>query len=166
MPKIVSKVVIFGNSGSGKSTLARELMKREGLAHLDLDTLAWRKESPTARRPIPDSLKDLRRFMAEHSSWVIEGCYSSLLETAISQCTRLDFLNPGMRQCVENCRARSWEPHKYSSPEAQARNLDMLIEWVKNYESKVDEFSLDAHRRLFDEFEGEKTEFNSNTRDV
>ena len=73
-PTIVKKVVIFGNSGSGKSTFARELVKPEGPGYLDLDNLAWHRELPTVRRPVPDSLKDLRKFMAEHRAWVIEGC--------------------------------------------------------------------------------------------
>ena len=90
----MSKFVIFGNSGSGKSTLACELVEQEGQAYLDLDTLAWQKESPMLRRSIPDSLTDIRKFMAEHDSWVIEGCYSSLLASAVSECSRLVFLNP------------------------------------------------------------------------
>src|SRR5262249_10927204 len=35
------KVLVFGNSGSGKSTYARALATREGLAHLDLDSIVW-----------------------------------------------------------------------------------------------------------------------------
>ncbi|MCE9595769.1 MAG: hypothetical protein K8S98_16390 [Planctomycetes bacterium] len=35
------RVLVFGNSGSGKSHLARRLLTEHGLAHLDLDTIAW-----------------------------------------------------------------------------------------------------------------------------
>ena len=35
------RIVVFGNSGSGKTTLARVLTSQYGLAHLDLDSLAW-----------------------------------------------------------------------------------------------------------------------------
>ncbi len=35
------KVLVFGNSGSGKSTYARALAAREGLAHLDSDSIVW-----------------------------------------------------------------------------------------------------------------------------
>ena len=38
---LMRKILIFGNSGSGKSTLAGKLCAGNGLAHLDLDTLAW-----------------------------------------------------------------------------------------------------------------------------
>jgi len=157
-------IVIFGNSGSGKSTYARELVQETGLEYLDLDTLAWQKGAPTSRRPVADSLQDLEAFMDGHSAWVIEGCYSSLLGAALSRCSQLIFLNPGTQQCVENCIARPWEPHKYESAEEQDKNLKMLIDWVQSYESRADEFSLQAHRRLFDGFEGDKVEYDSNSR--
>ena len=35
------KILVFGNSGSGKSTYARALAAREGLAHLDSDSIVW-----------------------------------------------------------------------------------------------------------------------------
>ena len=38
---------------------------------------------------------------------------------------------------------------------------DNKIEWVKNYESRVDEFSYKSHRKLFDNFDGQKREINS-----
>ncbi len=158
------RIVIIGNSGSGKSTYAREWVRKKSVAYLDLDTLAWQKDSPMSRRPVDESLQDLASFMDGNNAWVIEGCYSSLLEAAISRCSQLVFLNPGTQQCVENCRARPWEPHKYASAEAQDENLQMLIDWVKSYESRADEFSLQAHRRLFGGFDGDKIEYDSNRR--
>src|SRR6266436_8125163 len=38
---VMRRIVVFGNSGSGKTTLARVLTSQYGLAHLDLDSLAW-----------------------------------------------------------------------------------------------------------------------------
>ncbi len=66
----MAKILIFGNSGSGKSTLAKHLCKTQGLAHLDLDTLAWKPTSP------PD-----------------EGCYTDLLKTVEQQSTEIIFMN-------------------------------------------------------------------------
>ena len=48
----MSRIIVFGNSGSGKTTLAQALAQREGLAHLDLDTVAWRPVTPPERRPV------------------------------------------------------------------------------------------------------------------
>ncbi len=151
----------MGNSGSGKTTLARALARESALAQLDLDTLAWDVASPTQRRPLHESVAGISEFMDRTECWVIEGCYSDLLAGAVARCTRLVFLNPGIDACIANCRARSWEPHKYPSREAQDANLAMLIEWVRAYETRRDEFSLHSHRALFDAFRGEKAELSA-----
>jgi adenylate kinase family enzyme len=153
--------LLVGNSGSGKSTLARRLAQSGRLAHLDLDTLAWEPLTPPRRRPLADSERDVTAFMGANDDWVIEGCYADLLEASLLRCTRLLFLNPGIEACVVNARRRPWEPHKYSSKEAQDANLEMLIGWIRDYETRRDTFSLAAHRELFDRFGGNKLELTS-----
>lgn len=157
------KIIIFGNSGSGKSTLARRLAELHGAAHLDLDTIAWKADAPGVRAEPGASRAALREFAENNPDWIIEGCYSELLKEASEFCTEMVFLNPGVAACVENCRARPWEPHKYASAEAQDENLKMLLGWVREYETRADEFSLAAHRELFDSFAGAKIELKSNT---
>ena len=158
----MSRIVIFGNSGSGNSTLAAALAREGGVEHLDLDTLAWNKMSPTQRTSLTECRNDLARFIQANDEWVIEGCYSDLLSLPISHCNKLIFLNPGIETCIRNCRSRPWEPHKYSSVQAQNQNLEMLIRWVREYETRDDEFSLRRHRQLFAEFDGEKVEYTDN----
>ncbi len=156
------RILIFGNSGAGKSTLAQHLAALERLEHLDLDDLAWASADPPIRREPRDSARDIGRFMDEHPGWIIEGCYADLLAVAARRCTRMIFLNPGIEACIENCRARPWEPHKYASAEEQNASLEMLIDWVRQYETRDDVFSLASHRRLFDGFSGDKIEHRSN----
>lgn len=153
----MDRVVIFGNSGSGKTTMARALAQDRALAHLDLDHLAW--ESPGVRRRLPVSRGEVETFLGEHDDWVIEGCYGDLLEIVLPHATEARFLNPGVEACVANCRARRWEPGKYASKAAQDAKLEFLVGWVREYESRTDEFSLVRHRRLFDGFRGAKREF-------
>jgi len=158
----MERIVIFGNSGSGKSSLAKALAALHGVEHLDLDPIAWEPERPGVRAAAEESARALLRFIEASDGWVIEGCYSGLLEAAAARCTELIFLNPGVEACVENCEARPWEPRKYETREAQDANLRMLIEWVREYETRNDEFSLREHRRLFDAHAGPKVEYGSN----
>ena len=159
------RVVIFGNSGSGKSTLAREKAGILACSHLDLDTVTWEEgHSTPTRRPLTDSEKIIEPFLRDNETWVIEGCYSDLLDLVIPHCTQIIFLNPGIDICATNCRNRPWEPHKYGSPEEQDANLDMLLAWVEQYSQRTDEFSLRAHRKIFDKYAGEKVEYTSNDR--
>ena len=154
------RMVIFGNSGSGKTTLARRCAASLNLAHLDLDAIAWKSEG--GRSAVSESFRQLHAFAAAHEGWVIEGCYGELIGEATTMATELVFLNPGVEACQRNCRARPWEPHKYPNREAQDANLNALLEWVAQYPTRTDEFSLAAHRAIFDRFPGRKRELRSN----
>ena len=160
-----AKIIIFGNSGSGKSTLAKKLAKARTLSHLDLDTLAWLPSNPPMRAPLEESRRKIETFMVARPSWVIEGCYSDLLEMAAPEASEIIFLNLEVAQCVENARQRPWEAHKYSSPEAQNENLAMLIRWIEDYYERQDVFSFEAHRAFFEGFPGPKTEYRTNQRE-
>ena len=39
--------------------------------------------------------------------------------------------------------------------------LDVLIQWVRAYESRDDEYGLKRHRHVFDTFTGAKKEYTS-----
>ncbi len=156
------KIIIFGNSGSGKSTLASSLASDNKLAHMDLDTIAWRPSSPPTRTPIKQSQEQIDLFVAQNKNWVIEGCYADLIELVISEATEVIFLNLPVHTCVENAKARLWEPHKYDSKEAQDANLPMLLDWIEQYEDRTDTFSKKAHMKLYTEFTGRKKEYTSN----
>ncbi len=160
----MKKIVIFGNSASGKSTLARTLANRDGLAHLDLDTIAWQAVTPPERMPIEESLKLIQQFIQAERQWVVEGCYGDLLELLLPYASELVFLNLPVALCVENAKNRPWEPHKYESQAAQDANLAMLIAWITQYETRDDAFSKAYHERLFTNFSGTKTMLTSNER--
>lgn len=156
------RVIVFGNSGSGKSTLAARLSAEQGLAHLDLDSVAWSAGSPPERMPIDDSLARISNFMAQHKGWVIEGCYTDLLAPVSSRANELVFMDLPVEACVENARRRPWEPHKYSSKAAQDRNLSMLIDWIGEYYERADHFSHASHLNLYTQFAGAKVALRSN----
>jgi len=160
------RILVFGNSGSGKSTFATCIAKHPGVAHLDLDSIAWKSGQPGVRESLHTSFEAIDAFIDTHRSWVIEGCYSTLLDYAADTANEIFFLNPGLDACKDNCRRRPWETHKYESQEAQDKNLEMLLEWVAQYETRDDEFSLQQHRMLFDTFDGPKFELTSNTQAV
>jgi len=162
----VRKVVIFGNSGSGKSTLAKELCEAESLSHLDLDSIAWKPVNPPERMAISESKRDIDEFFRTNKSWVIEGCYSDLLEIVLPESSEIIFLNLPVEACISNAKKRLWEPHKYESREAQEANLGMLIDWIKRYSERKDTFSKSSHDALFSCYRGKKTVYTSNERHI
>ena len=158
------KVIIFGNSGSGKSTLAGNIANSEGLAHLDLDTLAWSPGMLAERKPLAESQQEMDAFCQANDGWVIEGCYADLLEYVLPRASEIIYMNLPVEDCVANAKARPWEPHKYESKEAQDANLNMLIQWIRDYDMRDDVFSRLAHEALYDRYQGKKTVYTSNNR--
>lgn len=152
------KVILLGNAGAGKSTLSRKLIARHPADRLSLDEVAFR--GGTERRPLRDSIEDVERWIAGKESWIIEGCYADIIEPVLERCDELIFLNPGVEACVAHCLARPWEPEKFGSRQEQDENLENLLEWVRSYESRTDEYGLSRHRELYDSFQGRKRELN------
>lgn len=150
------KVIILGNAGAGKSTLARHLMAQQPAARLSLDQVAF--QGGAERRPLRDSIDDVLRWISEQESWIIEGCYADIVEPLLAHGDELIFLNPGVDACIAHCRSRPWEPDKFSSPQEQDANLDHLIQWVRSYAERSDEFGLSRHRDLYASFGGKKRE--------
>ncbi|MBO9997579.1 MAG: shikimate kinase [Cyanobacteria bacterium SID2] len=153
------RIVLFGNAGAGKSTMTRRLIGSSNIRRLSLDEIAW-NEGPE-RKPLVESLQALYQFIDANDRWIIEGCYGDLVEAALPYCTELRFLNPGVEVCVEHCKRRPWEPDKFPSPEAQQAMLDRLIQWVREYETREDEYGLKRHRDIFENFTGRKREYKS-----
>ena len=143
--------------------MAHRLIGSADIPRLSLDEIAW--DRGTRRKPLAESLTLLYQFLGAKDQWVIEGCYSDLIEAALAHCTELRFLNPGIETCVAHCNRRPWESSKFSSAEQQNAMLDHLIQWVKDYETRNDEYGLKRHRQVFDNFSGTKREYTSTTSD-
>ena len=88
------RLILLGNAGAGKSTMARRLRGSANIPRLSLDEIAW-NHGPR-RKPLEQSLILLRQFIRSNDQWIIEGCYSDLVEAALPHCTELRFLNPGV----------------------------------------------------------------------
>lgn len=152
------RVAILGNSGSGKSTLAVALAVGARCAVLDLDTVAWEPGDTAAPRDEALAREDVRAFCRSNDRWIVEGCYATLIDAALEFGPKLLFLNPGLETCIENCRSRPWEPHKYASKQEQDANLQFLLSWVADYYTRTGPLSLAAHRACFHSYTGQKRE--------
>ncbi|MFQ3577413.1 MAG: shikimate kinase [Verrucomicrobiia bacterium] len=152
------KVILLGNAGAGKSTLSRKLREQSPAACLSLDEVAF--AGGITRRPLEESLADVREFLSRHQDWIVEGCYADLIEPILPLCDELLFLNPGPEVCEAHCRQRPWEPEKFATKREQDEHLEALLNWVRAYEIRDDEYGLKRHRAIFDGFSGRKRELN------
>jgi adenylate kinase family enzyme len=150
------KIAILGNSGSGKSTLASALAAAHDLCVLDLDTIAWEPGKVAVARDPVLAASDVEAFCQRGEHWVVEGCYGRLVEVALRHSPILLFLEPGVAACLDNCRSRPWEAHKYDSRQAQDARLPVLLDWVQQYDRREGDLSLMGHQSLFDSYAGAK----------
>lgn len=150
------RIAIAGNSGSGKSTLSRRLAAEANFPILDLDTVTWEPGQIAVPRDPGEAAADVGNFCNANEDWIVEGCYASLIAAALEFGPQLLVLDPGVDQCIENCRSRPWEPHKYSSKEEQDEHLAFLLRWVAEYYSRADDMSLSAHKRVYESYGGAK----------
>ena len=154
--KRATRFSIIGNAGSGKSTLAWQLAGAMDLALLDLDIVAWEPDRVAVPRSHAAAAADVNAFCRAYPQWVVEGCYPDLIATTLQYRPLLLLLDPGMDQCLANCRARPWEPHKYKSRAEQNRKLGALLAWVEEYYHRDGEMSLQTHEALFEAYRGPK----------
>lgn len=161
-PKITSpRCVVLGNSGSGKTTLAKEIHAHTKARILDLDNITWDRDRIQKRRAIEDSIRDMEAFIHQDpSSFIIEGCYGELVEASLKYSPLLIFIDPGEERCLENCRNRGWESHKYPSKEEQDKLLHFLLSWVSEYYRREGPMSHAFHQQLFESYQGPKLLLN------
>jgi len=125
---------------------------------LDLDTVAWVPNQVAMERSAAEARSLVRSFCESCEHWVVEGCYTHLAKVALDYWPVLLLLNPGLAQCIENCQARPWEPHKYAAKTEQDAQLGFLLIWVADYYTRRGDLSFAEHRACFDSYSGPKHE--------
>ncbi len=85
------RVAVLGNSGSGKSTLARWIAGYTYAPLLDLDTVVWEPGKIAVARSPEAARSDLNAFCSAKNHWIVEGCYASLVDTALEYSPLLIF---------------------------------------------------------------------------
>jgi adenylate kinase family enzyme len=70
------KIAVVGTSGSGKTTVARELARRLGVPHVELDALF---HGPNWKETPADEFRRLVAAATDGSGWVVDGNYESKL---------------------------------------------------------------------------------------
>jgi adenylate kinase family enzyme len=99
------KIAVIGTSGSGKTTVARELARRLGVPHVELDALfhgpGW-KETP---------VEEFRRRVAaatQGSGWVVDGNYESKLgDLVVEQADTVVWLDVPLRVALSRVTRRT-----------------------------------------------------------
>jgi adenylate kinase family enzyme len=72
------RINVVGTTGSGKTTLARELARRRGLMHIELDALFWEPRWTEAEPNVfrARTVAALDAADQTHDGWAVDGNYS------------------------------------------------------------------------------------------
>lgn len=153
------KAIELGNSGSGKTTFSRGLAEHHFVDILHADDVSF--DEPGILLPIDERVRRVLAWQDGLDGWIVEGCYGLIAEALEADAEVFFFLNPGVEVCLAHCRARPWEPEKFDTWEDQEAGLEFLLQWVREYETRSDEFGLTEHRRIFEELRRRKYELCS-----
>lgn len=129
----MDRVTVVGASGAGKSTVARALADREGLTHIELDSMYHRPDwQPT---PTPEFRSELLAVLAETERWIIDGNYQMVRDIVHARADTIVWLDLGRWRVTSRVARRS------------ARRVIRREElWGTNREHWRDVLSLDGTR--------------------
>jgi adenylate kinase family enzyme len=84
------RIVVLGTSGSGKTTLARELARRLGVPHIELDAINWQPNWTAT------PYEEFRAIVAEQTQrpgWTVDGNYKRMRDLVWGRADTLIWLD-------------------------------------------------------------------------
>ena len=154
------RMIIVGNSGSGKTWLANSLAKVDGCQVIHLDHIFWepggfdKKRSPEVVTKMMDESKN-------GASWIAEGVFGELAEEFIVRAQYFVWLDIDWPICRERLLKRGSESKRHMGREESAEGIRELIEWASRYYERKNSRSYEGHKKLLNNFHGEKIYINS-----
>ncbi len=105
LPSCGHRISVVGTSGAGKTTLAREIARRAGIVHIELDSLYWEPNwtaapEPVFRERVAEALKGHR--------WVVDGNYSHVRDIVWNRADTIVFLDYSFWTVFGRLLRRTW----------------------------------------------------------
>ena len=118
------RIVVVGVTGSGKTTLARELSRRLGLPHVELDAFYWEPNwtpapAETFRARVAEALQG--------GAWVADGNYGIARDIVWARADTLVWLDYGLPVILWQLTRRMWR-RVFSQEELWNGNRERLRE--------------------------------------
>jgi len=127
------KTAILGFSGCGKSTLARFLGEKYQIPVLHLDSVHF--TANWVERPLEEKLADVRAFLDNNDSWVIDGNYSQVEDVRrLEEADTIILLELNRFVCLYRILKRWWTYKGQTRPDMAEGCLEKVdwefVRWV------------------------------------
>ncbi len=130
------KIRILGNSASGKTTVARSLGKYFNIAVLHMDSIAFIPNSDFVHRKKEEIRADISTFVTTNNAWIIEGNYTSIIDTVYNVPDIIIFIDLPVEQSLYNFEKRHNQYKGKSRPEHPnliETDKQGMIDWISLY---------------------------------
>lgn len=87
---MMNRIVVLGTSGSGKTTLARELSRRMGVPHIELDAIHWK---PNWTSTPTEEMRAAVTPLVAGDGWTLDGNYKRLRDIVWGRADTLIWLD-------------------------------------------------------------------------
>ena len=128
----MKKIIVIGCPGSGKSHFSRELHKKTGIDLYHLDMMYWNSDKTTVEKEV--FLERLNNVL-EKERWIIDGNYISTMETRLSRCDTVIFLDYPTEISLEGVRQRRGKPRDDMPWVENDEDLE-FIEYIKSFNAQ------------------------------
>lgn len=154
------RIIIVGNSGSGKTWLAKKLAKVDGCQVIHLDNIFWEPGGFNKKRPAEVSAKMIDEAR-NGESWIAEGVFGELAEKFMKRAQCFVWLDIDWPTCRDRLLKRGSESKFHMGREESEEGLRKLLEWASLYYKRKNARSYEGHKKLINDFHGEKIYLNS-----
>jgi len=158
------RMIIVGNSGSGKTWLANNLAKVYGCQVIHLDHIFWESGGFDKKRS-PEIVTEMIVESKKGESWIAEGVFGDLAEKFVERAQSFVWLDMDWPICRDRLLKRGSESKYHMGRKESEEGLRDLLEWASLYYKRKNTRSYEGHKKLINDFHGEKI-FLSSESDV
>ena len=125
----MNKIIVIGCPGSGKSTFSIELGNKTNIPLFHLDMMYWNADKTTVGKQV---FLDRLCEVLNEDNWIIDGNYISTMESRLSVCDTVFWLDYPLEICLEGIKNRMGK-ERPDMPWVETEEDEEFIDFIKKF---------------------------------